>query len=236
MENIEIDLESSEETTWFSDEEKVSIEKINFEFTQSSKIRGIYRKITIFNDHHCYQSIKNKHKRKYKYRVDLSFLDPRPFRERKVAWNWLYGSIGLSLICIVMIYLGWYSGLFTPTTYYQTSLIVIISAMLISLLLFMHNSYDKVVFKSQYGRVKFIEVLNKNPNKNTFRKFLSRFVKQVKNEKSKKVFSQSKFLTRELQELRRLKNEDVINEEQYESGKALIFKHKSFQVSGPTSK
>jgi len=231
MENIEIDLESSEETTWFSDEEKVAIEKINFEFTQSSKIRGIYRKISIFNDHHCYQSIKNKHKRKYKYRVDLSFLDPRPFRERKVAWNWLYGSLGLALIGIVMIFLGWYSGLFTPTTYYETSLIVIISAMLISLLLFMHNSYDKVVFKSQYGRVKFIEVLNKNPNKNTFRKFLSRFVKQVKNEKSKKVFSQSKFLTRELQELRRLKNEDVISGEQYESGKALIFKHKSFQVS-----
>ena len=231
MENIEIDLESSEETTWFSDEEKVAIEKINFEFTQSSKLRGIYRKISIFNDHHCYQSIKNKHKRKYKYRVDLSFLDPRPFRERKVAWNWLYGSLGLALIGIVMIFLGWYSGLFTPTTYYETSLIVIISAMLISLLLFMHNSYDKVVFKSQYGRVKFIEVLNKNPNKNAFRKFLSRFVKQVKNEKSKKVFSQSKFLTRELQELRRLKNEDVISGEQYESGKALIFKHKSFQVS-----
>jgi len=231
MENIEINLESSEETTWFSDEEKVVIEKINFEFTQSSKIRGIYRKISIFNDHHCYQSIKNKHKRKYKYRVDLSFLDPRPFRERKVAWNWLYGSIGLALIGIVMIYLGWYSGLFSPTAYYETSLIVIISAMLISFLLFIHNSYDKVVFKSQYGRVKFIEVLNKNPNKNTFRKFLSRFVKQVKNEKSKKVFSQSKFLTRELQELRRLKNEDVISQEQYESGKALIFKHKSFQVS-----
>jgi len=236
MENIEIDIESSADTTWFSDEEKVTIEKINFEFTQSSKIRGIYRKISIFNDHHCYQSIKNKHKRKYKYRVDLSFLDPRPFRERKVAWNWLYGSIGLALIGSVMIYLGWYSGLFTPTTHYEISLVVVISAMLISLLLFMHNSYDKVVFKSQYGRVKFIEVLNKNPNKNTFRKFLSRFVKQVKNEKAKKVFSQSRFLTRELQELRRLKNEEVISEEQYESGKALIFKHKSFQVSGATSK
>jgi len=235
MENIEIDLESSEETTWFSDEEKVSIDKINFEFAQASKIRGIQRKISVFNDHHCYQTIKNKHSRKYRYRVDLTFLDPRPFRERKVAWNWLYGSIGLTFIGIIMVYLGWYSGLFTPSTYYETSLIVVISAMLISLLLFMHNSYDKVIFKSQYGRVKFIEVLNKYPDKNTFRKFLARFNIQVKNEKSKKKFSQSKFLTRELQELRRLKNEEVISEEQYESGKSLIFKHKSFQVSGPAS-
>ena len=235
MENIEIDLETSEETTWFSDEEKVAIEKINIEFTQSSKIRGISRKITIFNDHHCYQSIKNKHKRKYKYRVDLNFLDPRPFRVRKVAWNWLYGSIGLSFFSLVMIYLGWFSGFFTPSTYYETSLIVVISAMMISLLLFVHNSYDKIIFKSQYGRVKFIEILNKYPDKNTFRKFVSRFMTQVKNEKAKKSFSQSKFLTRELQELRRLKNEEVISEEQYESGKSLIFKHKSFQVSGPAS-
>jgi hypothetical protein len=236
MENIEIDLESSEETTWFSDEEKVAIEKINFEFIQASKIRGIYRKITIFNDHHCYQSIKNKHKRKYKYRIDLSFLDPRPFRERKTAWNWLYGSIGLSLISVVMIYLGWFADLFLPSTHYNISLIVVISATAISLLMFMHNTYDKVVFKSQYGRVKFIEVINNYPNKNTLRKFVTRFMMQVKKEKAKKNFSQSKFLTRELQELRRLKNEEVISEKEYESGKALIFSHKSFQVSVPVKR
>lgn len=236
MENIEIDLESSEETTWFSDEEKVAIEKINFEFIQASKIRGIYRKITIFNDHHCYQSIKNKHKRKYKYRIDLSFLDPRPFRERKIAWNWIYGSIGLSLISVLMIYLGWFAELFLPSTQYNISLIVVISAMAISLLMFMHNTYDKVVFKSQYGRVKFIEVINKYPNKNTLRKFIARFTMQVKKVKAKRNFSQSKFLTRELQELRRLKNEEVISEKEYESGKALIFSHKSFQVSEPVKR
>lgn len=236
MENIEIDLESSEETTWFSDEEKVVIEKINFEFIQASKIRGIYRKITIFNDHHCYQSIKNKHKRKYKYRIDLSFLDPRPFRERKIAWNWIYGSIGLSLISVLMIYLGWFAELFLPSTQYNISLIVVISAMAISLLMFMHNTYDKVVFKSQYGRVKFIEVINKYPNKNTLRKFIARFTMQVKKVKAKKNFSQSKYLTRELQELRRLKNEEVISEKEYESGKALIFSHKSFQVSEPVKR
>ena len=235
MENIEIDLESSEETTWFSDEEKIAIEKINFEFSQSSKLRGIYRKITIFNDHHCYQTIKNKHKRKYRYRIDLSFLDPRPFRVRKVAWNWLYGSIGLSLISLAMVYLGWFANLFAPSTYYETSLIVVISAMLISLLMFMHNSYDKVVFKSQYGRINFIEVLNNHPDKNTFRKFITRFMTQVKNEKAKRNYSQSKYLTRELQELRRLKNEEVISEEEYESGKSVIFSHKSFQVSSPAN-
>ena len=167
---------------------------------------------------------------------DARFLDPHPFRERKVASNWLYGSIGLSLMSAVMIYIGWFSDLFTPSVYYKTSLIVVISAMLISLLMFMHNSYDKIIFKSQYGRVKFIEILNKYPDKNTFRKFIARFIMQVKNQKAKKNYSQAKFLTRELQELRRLKNEEVISEREYESGKALIFKHKSFQLSAPVNR
>ena len=229
MQNIEIKLESSEDTTWFSDDEKVSIEKVNSEFTQLNKIKGAFRKVTIFNDHHCYQSIKNKHQRKYKYRVDLSFLDPRPFRQKKVAWNWLYGFIGLSIISLTMVYLGWFSDLFKPSTYYGMSLIVVISAMLISLLLFAHNSYDKVVFISQYGRVKFIEVLNNSPDKETFRKFIAHFMMQVKNEKIKRNFSQSKFLTRELQEIRRLKNEEVISEREYEFGKSRILKHGAFQ-------
>ena len=229
MHNIEIELESSEETTWFSDDEKVSIEKVNLEFTQSSKIRGTYRKVTIFNDHHCYQAIKNKHQRKYKYRVDLSFLDPRPFREKKVAWNWLYGFIGLSAISLTMIYLGWFAEMFKPSTYYGMSVIVVISATVISLLLFGHNSYDKVIFRSQYGRVKLIEVLNKSPNKAAFRKFITQFMMQVKNEKIKCNYSQSKFLTRELQEIRRLKNEEVISEKEYEFGKSRILKHSAFQ-------
>jgi len=236
MQNIEIELETSEETTWFSDDEKVAIEKVNFEFQQSIKLRGILRKISVFNDHHCYQSIKNKHQRKYKYRVDLSFLDPRPFRIKKVASNWLYGSVGLSIISLIMIYLGWFSGMFKPSTFYGTSLIVVISAALISALLFVHNSYDKVIFKSQYGRVKFIEVLNGYPNKKVFRKFITLFAMQVKNEKAKRNYSQSKFLTRELQELRRLKNEEVISEVEYDSGKTLIFNHNAFQSQGSTGK
>ena len=228
MQNIEIELETSEETTWFSDDENVAIDKVNFEFVQSDKIKGAFRKITVFNEDHCYQSIKNKHQRKYKYRVDLSFLDPRPFRERKIAWNWLYGSIGLSIITLAMIYLGWFSDMFRPSVYYGTSLIVVISAMLISLLLFAHNSYDKVYFRSQYGRVRFIEVLNKSPDKATFRKFVALFMTQIKNQKNKRNYSQSKFLTRELQEIRRLMNEEVISQNDYEYGKARILKHPAF--------
>ncbi len=231
MDNIEIELETSAETTWFSDDEKVKIKKINLEFEQSNKLTGNYRKVTVFNDHHCYQTIKNKGKRKYRYRVDLSFLDPHPYRRRNIAWSWFFASVSLALIGSAMVYLGWFTKPLTPTTYYSVSVAIVIAAMMMSLLLFISNSYDRVIFKSQYGRVKYIEILNKYPNKKTCRKFLSNFVKQVKNEKAKRNYSIAKFLARELQELRRLKNEEVITDKEYQSGKKAIFKHKSYQVS-----
>ena len=231
MDEIEIELETSAETTWFSDDEEIKIEEINLEFEQSSKIRDIYRKITIFNRHHCYQTIKNKHKGKYKYRVDLSFLDPRPFRQRKIAWRWLMTSVALAVISAGMVYMGWVANTITPTLNYAISVTVVLVAMLISLRGFINNTHDKIIFKSQYGRVKYIEVFNKYPDKKSLREFLGSFVNQVKNEKAKRNYSIAKFLARELQELRRLKNEEVITEKEYQSGKKAIFKHKSYQVS-----
>ena len=96
MVSAEIDLQGVEdETTQFSDEEAISVEHTNFEFEQSHKLRGIHRQLTVFNDSQCYQKIKNKHRRKYKFRLDLAYLDPRPFRIRNIVWKWLYASLAL---------------------------------------------------------------------------------------------------------------------------------------------
>jgi len=140
-------------------------------------------------------------------------------------------SVALALISAGMIYMGWVAKTITPTLNYGIAAAVVVVAMLISLRLFINNTHDRIIFKSQYGRVKYIEVINKYPNKKSFRKFLGSFVNQVKNEKAKRNYSIAKFLARELQELRRLKNEEVITENQYQSGKKAIFKHKSYQVS-----
>jgi len=96
IESTEIDLQPIEDdTTNFTDDENIPVEHINFEFEQRNKLHGIYRKFTVFNDTHCYQSIKNKHERKHKYRVDISYLDPKPFRTRVREWKWLYASAAL---------------------------------------------------------------------------------------------------------------------------------------------
>ena len=231
--NIEsdvIDLEPVEgdNTTNFSDNEQIPVEHINFEFEQISKLQGISRKLTVFNDTHCYQSIKNKHQRKYKYRIDLAYLDPRPFRTRTVAWKWLYASLALWLLDIVLVFTGW---LETSSVNFLGLFIGITVAALMTLLAFFYYSRDKVFFRTQYGRIKLVEMINKNPDNDSFRSFINKFVMQINKCKTAKSYNQNKFLARELQELRRLKDEAVIPDGSYEKAKRLIFKHEAFSAA-----
>ncbi|MCP4186354.1 MAG: hypothetical protein GY763_02000 [Gammaproteobacteria bacterium] len=229
----EIDLKPPEETTLFTDDEHVTIDSIDFEFEQSNKVRGIYRKMTVFNGNHCYQSIKDKHQRKYKYRVDIAYLNPRPYRQHNIAWKWLYLSVCLAVATSVMGIIGWFTDLLgtsSPGVNYTMAVIAAASATLICLLLFAQNSYDKVLFKTQFGGIQLIELLNRYPNKDEFRQFVGKFILQIKKARAKKQFTTTQFLARELKELRRLRDESVITENQYQTAKKLIFKHDSFKA------
>jgi len=231
--NIEsdvIDLEPIEDdnTTNFSDNERIPVEHINFEFAQISKLQGISRKLTVFNDTHCYQSIKNKHQRKYKYRIDLAYLDPRPFRIRTVPWKWLYASLALWALDLVLVFTGWFE---TSSMNFLGLFIGITVAALMTLLAFFYYSRDTVFFRTQYGKIKLVEVINKNPDTDSFRSFITKFVMQINKCKTAKGINQNKFLARELQELRRLKDETVIPNGSYEKAKRLIFKHEAFSAA-----
>ena len=229
IESAEIDLEPVEDdnTTIFSDNEQVEVEHINFEFEQLSKLQGISRKLTIFNDTHCYQSIKNKHQRKYKYRIDLAYLDPRPFRTRTVPWKWLYASLALWVLDAALVFSGW---LEASSVNFLGLLVGITVAASMCMLAFFYYSRDTVYFRTQYGKIKLVEMINKNPDNDSFRGFIDKFVKQINKCKTAKDITQNKFLASELQELRRLKDETVIPTISYEKAKKLIFKHEAFNI------
>ena len=229
-ESAEIHLQGGveDEITEFSDNEKVSIDHVNFEFEQSHKLRGIHRQLTVFNESQCYQKIKNKHRRKYKFRLDLAFLDPRPFRIRNIAWKWLYASLALWGLDAVMIFAGWIDissislmGLFLAITV----------AAILTLLAFFYLSYDTVYFRSQYGKIRLLELENKRPNPKSFTAFINKIVVQINKSKTAKALNQSKFLAAELKELRRLKDEAIVPEESYEKAKKLIFRHEAFKTA-----
>ena len=226
IESDEIDLQPfDDDTTNFTDDENIPIEHVNFELEQAGKLRGLYRKITIFNDTHCYQAIKNKHQRKYKYRLDIAFLDPRPFRSRVRAWRWLYIAVALLGLDAVLLAGGFID---TSSINFLGLFVGLLIVGIMSLLAFFYYSRDRVFFRTQYGRIRLIELINKNPDNESFRSFLNKLVMQINKAKTARGLTQAKFLARELKELRRLKDEGVIPENSYEKAKQLIFRHEAF--------
>ena len=224
-----IDLKpvEEEEITQFSDNEKIPVEHINFEFEQTHKFRGMHRKLTIFNNAQCYQSIQNKHRRKYKFRLDLGYLDPRPFRLRHIAWKWLYASLCLWVLAAVTIFMGWLDSSSIPSMGIFTA-ILLLAAM--TLLAFFYRSHDTVYFRSQFGKIRLFELANNNPDKESFRGFVNQIVVQINKSKVAKEMNQSQLLASELKELRRPKDENIVPDDSYEKAKALIFRHEAFKA------
>ena len=226
-ESNEIDLKPIEdEITQFSDDEEIAVKHVNFEFEQSHKFRGMYRKVTIFNDAQCYQKIKIKHRRKYKFRLNLAHLDPRPFRLRHIVWKWLYASLALCCGAAVFVIAGWFD---TSSVVSLGIFAGVIVAALLTLLTFFYLSHDTVYFRSQFGKIRLFELANNNPGKDSFRDFVNKIVVQINKSKAAKGMNQSQLLAAELKELRRLKDEGIGPDGDYEKAKLLMFKHQAFK-------
>jgi len=226
----QIDITSNDDKTLFTDEEHIAVDNIDFEFEQTHKARGIYRKITVFNEKHCYQSIKIKHKRKYKYRVNLAYLNPRPFRVFNIAWKYLVFALISLVTSLIMIYFKWFEQVYALTSdvYFKTAIIFSVVSTIILFLLFVHNSHDKIIFKSQVAGMNLVELLNKYPNQDSFREFMRQFITQIKKVQVKEKLEASKYLAAELRELRRLRNETVITDTQYQNCKQVIFSDSAY--------
>ena len=225
-EATEIELHGVEDSTEFSDSEQIPVDHVNFEFEQANRFRGVQREITIFNDSQCYQKVKLKHQRKYKFRLDLSYLDPRPFRNRKLAWPWLVASVAMWLLAVVFAAAGW---LDTSSINLMGSFVGIVITAIMTLLAFFHLSRDTVYFRSQFGKIRLLELENRRPDRASFSAAINKIVTHIKKSKAAKAPHQGKLLTAELKELRRLKGENIVPEESYEKAKQLIFRHEAFK-------
>ncbi len=222
----EIDLKPVEDITAFSDNEKIPVEHVNIEFEQSNKLQGMLRQLTVFNDSQCYQKIKHKHRRKYKFRINLAYLDPRPFRIRRIVWKWLYASLALWALDAGLLLTDWFNPGFA--IFFGIVTITTVTA-LITLLTFFYLSHDTVYFRSNFGKIRLLELSNNNPDKKSFHVFVNKIVVQINKSKTAKNMNQSQFLTSELKELRRLKDESIVTEESYQRAKRRIFKHEAFR-------
>ncbi len=87
---------------------------------------------------------------------------------------------------------------------------------------------DEYVFKSQFGGAKIFLIENKKPEQSTFDSFYIQLQQSI--EKAKVGISVSDRLVGELKMCRRLRDENIINDDAYTVARTAIFKHEQYKT------
>ncbi len=213
--------------TGLDDEAHLQPERINAEFIQDQKFKGVKRSFKIFNDTQMYYTLKSfGSKKNAKRRIHLGFVDEHPLRDIRFAWKWLGTGLGTLALSILLFYIG----LFTQ---YEHQYIVIAAVLvgtisMLSLLIFYYRTHDKLIYRSFVGGVPLFEIGNRKPGNQQFDNFMRTLNMHIQNGHAKK--SMHERLIGELADLRRIRDEGMITNEQYELARNKIFKHEAYQA------
>ena len=226
----QIDLNADDDITLFTDDEHVVVRDINLSFQQQSRLKGVSYEFTVFNDNQCYQKVTRRYGAKYKFRINLACLDPQPRREFSLADSWLVFAGICAILGLLLVYAGWIR---EPPVRIDRSLLFgltgfSITACLITVLFALLKTRDSLILVSKCGRAPVLELINNNPAAGSFGEFIDELSRRILQARNDMPGSMTDKLVLELKELRRLRNEGVISDAQYESAKLRIFKNEAY--------
>ncbi|UCB56155.1 MAG: hypothetical protein JSW45_06385 [Thiotrichales bacterium] len=210
----------------FDDDAHLKPEHINIAYVQEQKFKGVRRTFKIFNDSQLHYTLESfRHKDNKKHRVNLSYVNIQPERECFVAWSWLSTAFATIVWSMLLFYIGLY-------TQYKADYIVIVAVLLgtfsmVSMLIFYYRTQDKLIYSSFIGKIPLFEVSNHKSGNKEFDLFMLKLRQHIKASQDRMTMHQR--LVGELKDLRRIRDEGKISNEQYESARDIIFKHEAFQ-------
>ncbi len=191
---------------------------INRVMVQESRFKGEVRRFEIYNDKFIKINIHNVFGDKA-YHLNMGMLEPWPSLHRRISWRWLLGVSYFSLATVIyVIYLYQHSdndslGRLIPFV----TLFVLLA--LAALLMFLYQSPNVMEFRSRYGNCVLIRLLKNRPNKQEFRHFSDELKTRVLAASQVVPFNKKQMLAIELNELRRLTDEGVLLEQEYQQAK-----------------
>jgi hypothetical protein len=224
----EIDLNADEEITLYSDEEQVTIDKVNHQFHQENKMKGEVREFTIFNDKQCKQTVRLKHGPEQDFRINLTCVDAKPRRDFVFSENWLMLGAIATVISLMLIYVVWFSSIKIDRGLGTVLVATSLSFSIICFLITMLKTRNRMQFLSKYARVPVLELIKNKPDSKSFTDFMKLLSQHIISAQHSAQLSTSERLKLELKELRRLKDDNVIPEPVYEQAKTCILRNKGF--------
>lgn len=210
----------------YKEDSDIVVKKINFKYKQKDVIKGNVSSFILFNSIYLFCLITLHHKKRPKFRLDLTFFDPNPSRYFSIAWKSLIASVLLLLMAVFIPgdLIAPFSSLFD-----LSYLPVLFGIAGFCLLLFAYfKSYSRIVFRSYASRVPLL-VLSYKPTQKNYKKFISALQKGIVLAHKQDGITLQDRLVGEMKDLRRLKDCGVISERIYNKAQSAILTHKYYK-------
>lgn len=201
--------------------EEVNLNQVTLELLQTSRIKEYQQLCRIFDDK--FLNINQQHGRNSRgFTVPLSVLNEQPVSRWFIRFRYLF----LAAVLFVMAWAAYTLmqqniAIFNhPNTYAAIALLLTVGAILIVLMV--KQSRHVLIFQSRHGQLPLLELLYNNPDKYRFRQFATRLTECIARCDSQNHYTESQRLAAELAEHRRLRNEKILTNKQYEHVKRNI--------------
>jgi hypothetical protein len=187
-----------------------------FELSQVSLLKSYSAHFTLFDGHFVSVYIKTAFSKPKKYWIDLAYLEPAPRRVFKVDRLYFYITAVFSVAAAVFMLINTFldePGRFLPVN------IGLICGALISFLLLIYRSKDRLVFFTRYGRVNWLEFLINKPSRGAYKEFIEKLISVNHAVSGHQSPRHEQRLSAELHEHRRLRDSGVLPPKVYEDVK-----------------
>jgi len=179
--------------------------------TQDSRFKGEKRRYEIYNNKFIKVNIHNIFGDRV-YHINMDILEPWPSEHRKLSPRWMLSLTYFSLATLIFsVYLYLHQDQNTLARLVPfISLFIFLT--LGSLLMFLYRSPNVYEFRTRYGACVVISFLQNNPSKKEFKNFMDELKMRVLAASQVITLNMQQMMEIELEELNRLKNQNIIFE------------------------
>ena len=191
-------------------------------FHSRSKLRGCRTEVSLLEDHYvCVKSERLKAVAQ-NYVLDLRFVNAKPILVRQVAWSWLAASIALLLTTAAVI---WWAAAAAGGMLASPGFGIGIGSALagaIAVFFFLRQTTESLDFTSVHGGVSLVRILGGIGSAKTGKRFFVELIKSIDAAKQARPQPKPQWLRDEMREHHRLRELNVISEEEYQASKGRI--------------
>jgi len=223
-------LESSEELA--SEPSEESFSKVTAQLLQVQKWKHFGLASRILENRFLFVK-KHQNGKTQTYWVNLLFVNPQPKRERKINGLWGLSTLLFSALTAGLVFAERHYHISTKFVYFNSVTFVLAILAALSFAAIIYTAKNNVLFTTLNGRAPVVAFVNNNPSRQEFKTYIKNLKLCIEKIQAKNAHKANDWLANELGETRRLKDEKVISDKDYERAKRRILSRQGFN---PTKK